>query len=111
MKSKIVLGLVLVALSACGRGPTGYSGVDGKPGNDGQDGEDAQQITVVKFCPGVTTYPSKFVEIGFCISGKLYATYSSNGGFSTEIPPGSYGSNGINSSCNFVVLPNCGIQN
>lgn len=120
-KKGLVFGVVLLALSGCGNthyeyfrgqdGAAGAQGPQGNPGTPGEDGTDATPVTVVKLCPGVTTYPSKFVEIAFCIGGKLYATYSQNGGFSTEIPPGSYGSNGINASCNFVVLPNCGIQN
>lgn len=122
----LVLGVVLaVGLVGCGKtkyivgpkgdtGPQGTQGPQGNPGADGEDGAngiDAASLSIVKLCPGTTTYPSKFVEVAFCINGKLYATYSQNGGLTTEIPPGSYGSNGINASCNFVVLPNCGIQN
>ena len=99
MKYVVFTLISLMIASSCGRGPRGYNGEDGK------------EVTVVKFCPGVTVYPSRFVEIGFCINGHIYATYSTNGGFSTEIPPGSYGSNGINANCNFVVLPNCEIRN
>lgn len=77
---------------------------------DGVNGSDATPVTTVKLCPGTTTYPSKFVEIAFCISGSLFGTYSANGGFSTELPPGAYSSNAINSSCNFTVGPNCTIQ-
>jgi hypothetical protein len=102
MNFKLISAIMLVVLMGCGRGPTGYNG---------RDGIDASSVTFVKFCPGTTTYLSRFVEGGFCVNNKIYATYSANGGFTTEIPPGSYGSNGINASCNFVVLANCGIQN
>jgi len=93
------------------QGNPGTNGQDGSNGEDGADGIDATSVTVVKLCPGVTVYPSRFVEIAFCISGKLYGTYSANGGFSTELPPGSYGSNGINSSCNFVIGESCEVTN
>lgn len=90
-----------------GRGPTGDDGLQGIPGLDGADGT---QITIVKFCPGVTVYPTKFVEIGWCIEGSVYGTYSQNGGFSTLLPPGAYTSNAIGSSCSFTILANCGIS-
>lgn len=116
-KKGLILGVVLIALSACGnthyeyfRGEDGAVGQVGPQGEQGNPGIDATSVTVVKLCPGVTTYPSKFVEIAFCISNKLYGTYSANGGFSTELPPGAYSSKAINSSCNFTVGPNCTIQ-
>lgn len=121
MIKQIVIGLILgVMVSGCGR--DGAQGIQGSAGSNGQTivgaagaqgvpGTPGTSITVIKFCPGATVYPSKFVEVGFCIGGKLYAVYSQNGGFESEIPPGSYGSNGINASCNFSVLPSCGIQN
>lgn len=131
MKSKkgLVTGVVLavLVLTGCGsnhyeyfqgkdgaagaKGSQGDAGQDGQNGQDGEDGADATPVTVVKLCPGVTVYPSKFVEIAFCIGGKLYGTYSQNGGFSTEMPPGTYGSNGINSNCNFTVAASCTINN
>ncbi len=101
------------------RGPAGGNGVDGQPGAagapgpsgspgpKGDSGSDASGVTVIKLCPGVTTYPATFTEVAFCIDHKLYATYSANGGFSTEIPPGTYSSNGINSGCTFTVGTNC----
>ena len=83
-------------------------------GVDGEDGEEGRAGTVVapvKFCPhDAPVYPSKFPEVGFCIDNKLYAVYSANGGFMTEIPPGTYNSNAVGSSCTFVVLTNCRIQ-
>lgn len=103
------------AMSGCGNTHYEYSvgqkGDQGVAGATGAAGQDATPVTVVKFCPGVTVYPSKFIEIGFCIGGKLYGTYSANDGFSTELPPGTYGSNGINASCNFTVGLNCAIIN
>ncbi len=128
MNKVIAFMLASMALSSCGphyeyyrgedgkdgesiQGPAGPQGNSGPAGANGLPGINGTSVTVVKLCPGTTVYPSKFVEVAFCIGNKLYATYSANGGFSTEIPPGSYGSNGINASCNFVVLPNCGIQN
>lgn len=117
--SLVVLGLATLAcfVSGCGReGAQGVAGSNGQSivgpaGPQGSPGLNGSGVTVIKFCPGVTTYPSKFIEVGFCIGNKLYGTYSANGGFSTEIPPGSYGSNGINASCDFVVGPNCSIVN
>ena len=118
---KYLVMMMLVAMSACGHNH--YEYFEGAPGKDGAQGEvgpqgpqgapgiDGTSVTVVKLCPGVTTYPSKFVEIAFCIGGKLYATYSANGGFSSEFPIGYYSSSGINSSCNFSVLADCVIHN
>ncbi len=104
-------------------GITGVTGAAGLPGNDGTtgptgpqgqpgvDGTDADSVTIVKLCPQTTTYPSTFVEIAFCVNHKLYGTYSANDGFSTEIVPGTYSSNGINSSCTFIVTENCQVSN
>lgn len=89
------------------QGIQGLQGTPGVNGINGTNGVDATPVTVVQLCPGVTTYPSVFSEVAFCIQGKLYATYSAHDGFSTEIPPGAYSSNGINSSCTFTVQLNC----
>lgn len=67
-------------------------------------------FTIVQFCPSVTTYPTTFSEIGFCIDSQLYAVYSANDGFLTLVVPGTYSSNGINSSCTFVVGQNCEVS-
>lgn len=114
--------LLILALSSCApdpitgpigpkgdsiKGDTGGRGPTGSDGAPGRDGIDATPVTIVRLCPATTVYPSTFTEIAFCIGGKLYATYSQNGGFSTEIPPGTYSSNGINSSCAFTVGANC----
>ena len=84
-------------------GPSGPQGPAGQPGAPGT------QISIVQFCSGTTTYPLTFAEVGFCIDGNLYATYSANDGFSSLIPPGQYSSNGINSSCTFTVGAQCRI--
>jgi hypothetical protein len=67
-------------------------------------------ITPVQFCPGTTSYPGEFNEVGFCINNNLYAVYSANNGFLTYIPNGYYNSNAIGSSCNFYVNSNCVIS-
>lgn len=90
------------------QGPVGPSGLGGEPGAQGLPGVDASGVTVVQLCPGTASYGT-FIEIGFCINSHLYATYSSNGGFSTEIFPGAYSSAGVNSSCSFTVGDNCTI--
>lgn len=90
-------------------GAHGIAGTDGSNGSDGQNGQDATPVTVVTLCPGNTEYPSIFVEVAFCIGGKLYGTYSANGGFSTELAPGHYSSTAIGSSCNFTVGDNCSV--
>lgn len=88
-------------------GPTGNPGESGKDGEDGAPGKDATPVTVVPLCPGTTAYPTRFVEIAFCIDGKLYAVYSTNNGFETQLVPGAYYSNAIGSTCNFSVGANC----
>lgn len=115
MNFKLICPILLVVLMGCGRGPVGATGpagesIKGEKGDRGEDGQDAE-VSIVKLCPGVTTYPSKFVEIAFCFDGKLYGTYSTNGGFSTELPPGNYSSNGIGSSCSFKIKANCIVEN
>jgi len=87
----------------------GAAGADGLTivGPQGPQGVPGTSVTVVKLCPGNTVYPTVFVEIAFCISSKLYATYSTHGGFSTEIPPGRYSSNAVGSRCAFTVHANC----
>jgi hypothetical protein len=67
-------------------------------------------FSIVQFCPGVTTYPQTFSEIGFCINNQLYAVYSIPNAFLTLVPPGMYSSNGINSSCTFNVGLNCEVS-
>lgn len=80
------------------------NGIDGAPGTD------LTPVSIVQFCSGVTSYPNEFNEIGFCIDGKVYGTYSANDGFSSYLPPGAYSSNGINSSCTFTIGANCAIS-
>lgn len=88
-------------------GAVGTPGQNGNDGSDGQDGVDATPVTIVTLCPGVTSYPGVFVEVAVCLQGNLYAVYSVPNAFLTYIPPGNYTSNGIGSSCNLTVHPNC----
>lgn len=83
------------------RGPQGATGARGPAGVDGSS------ITVVPLCPGVTSYPSTYVELALCIDSRLYAIYSSHGGLLVELVPGAYSSNAINSACNLTVAANC----
>lgn len=94
------------------QGATGSTGATGSQGTQGIPGVDTTPITVVQFCPNVTPqYPSTFPEVGICLQNRIYAVYSANDGFLTEVPPGVYSSNAIGSACTFTILPNCGIQN
>ncbi len=79
------------------QGPSGAQGLIGLPGQDGT------MITIVQFCPGTPVYPSTFLEVGECISGKLYGVYSANDGFLAYLPNGQYTSNAIGSTCNFTI--------
>ena len=119
MIKSLLVGVLVLALGGCGadsyvlrvdnQGPKGDTGAVGATGPQGPAGQDATPVTVVKLCPGNTVYADTFVEIAFCIGGKLYATYSTHGGFSTEVPPGTYSSNGVGSSCSFTVGDNCSV--
>jgi hypothetical protein len=90
-------------------GQVGATGSQGATGPQGVQGVAGNSITVVQFCPGTTTYPSKFTEVGLCLNNVLYAVYSLNDGFLTEVVPGTYSSDGVNSSCTFTVGPNCAV--
>lgn len=92
-----------------GNSVTGPTGPVGAPGSPGLNGSDGTQITMINFCPDTTVYPNVFAEIGFCIDDQIYAVYSTNDGFLTLVPPGTYYSNGVNSTCTFTILPNCNI--
>lgn len=121
MKNLLLASLAAVFMISCSDGDTGATGAQGPAGQNGAPGavgptgpqgapgQDASGVTVVQLCPGNSNYGT-FVEVGFCIDGKLYATYSTNGGFSTLIAPGTYSSNGINSSCTFTVVSGCILQ-
>jgi len=84
--------------------------LNGTNGSNGANGTPGTVISSIALCPGTTVYPSKFVEVAFCMNNELYAVYSQNGGFLTHIPAGTYGSNGINASCNFTVGANCSVN-
>lgn len=89
----------------------GSDGMPGPQGLQGDAGQDATPVAMVQLCPGVTTYPSVFVEYAACIGNKLYGVYSANGGFLAYLPEGTYTSNAIGSSCNLTIGPNCQITN
>lgn len=73
-------------------------------GTDGQAGLPGTTITPVQFCPSCHgTYPNVFPEVGFKMNDKIWAVYSANGGFLTEVLPGRYSSNGIGCNCTFIV--------
>lgn len=93
-----------------GVGLVGPAGPQGDAGVDGQDGIDTTPIIVVNLCPGVTTYPSIFIETALCISGNLYGVYSANGGFLTYLAPGNWSSNAIGSACSLTIGPNCTVS-
>jgi hypothetical protein len=96
------------------QGNAGAAGATGAPGNTGPQGAPGSPgttISIIQFCSGTTTYPSAFLEIGFCIDNSIYAAYSANDGFLTLVPPGVYSSDGINASCTFTVQPNCVVWN
>lgn len=88
------------------KGDIGTPGVAGPTGPPGKNGQDAI-VGVIRLCPGASTYPTVFIEVAVCLNSKLYGVYSTNGGFLTELPPGSYTSNAVGSSCNFTVGANC----
>lgn len=91
------------------QGPQGAVGQDGQTGPQGNPGTDASDTTVVQLCPnlGVPSYPNNFLEVGFCITGKLYGVYSANGQAAlTELPPGTYNSTAPQ-SCTIQILTNC----
>lgn len=84
-------------------GHTGATGATGHTGATGAAGNPGTTIQVVKFCPQTQQYPNVFPELGFIIGGKIYAVFSVNGGYLTELPPGAYNSNAVGSNCNFTV--------
>jgi len=88
-------------------GAQGIQGVAGTNGTNGTNGSNATAVTAVQFCTGTGSYPSTFPEVGFCINDRLWGVYSDHGGFMTEILPGTWSSNGINSSCTFTVHAHC----
>jgi len=87
------------------------NGANGTNGTAGASGTNGTVITPVQFCPGTGSYPSTFPEVAFCINNNLYAVYSENDSFLTEILPGTWRSDGINSSCIFTVAADCKVTN
>lgn len=102
---RLVILLLLTSLVSCGKPKNGDVGGRGPAGADGT------VITTLKFCPGSpSTYPSTFPEYGLCIAGQVYAVYSTNDGFLTLVPPGTYNSNAVGSACTFTLLTDCQLQ-
>ena len=60
-----------------------------------------------RVCQNAPSYPSTFIESILCINQVAYGVYSANDGFLAELPPGTYTSNGINSTCTFQILAGC----
>jgi hypothetical protein len=106
---QVTVGTTITVICNGLNGLTGQTGATGSTGATGAAGTDAS-IQVVTFCPGVTTYPSAFLEVGLIINGNLYGVYSLNGGFLSELPPGNYTSDGVGASCNFTVNPDLSIS-
>lgn len=94
------------SLISCPDGTTSLV-LNGTDGTNGTNGSNGTVVAAVQFCSGTPSYPSTFPEIGFCIDNTLYAVYSANDGFLTEVTPGEYSSDGENSSCDFTVGANC----
>jgi hypothetical protein len=92
-------------------GNAGATGATGATGAAGTNGSNGTVVAPVQFCKGTGSYPSTFPEVGFCINNNLYAVYSANDGFLTEVLPGTWSSDGINSSCTFTVSANCVVTN
>lgn len=100
----------MTAAVAC-NGATGATGNTGTTGSQGTAGTNATPVTIVQFCKGTTVYPSAFLEVGLLINGTIYGVYSVNGGFFSPLPPGSYSSNAVGSSCNFTINANNTVSN
>lgn len=110
MRKVLLLSCIGVILTACGPQPM-IRGMDGRDGKDGKDGQDSHPVQMVKFCPQETRYPASFPEYGFCVEGKLYATYyDTKNAWTAEIVPGLYMSTSTNAPCNFMVYDNCRIE-
>lgn len=88
-------------------GLDGAEGQIGGTGPQGIPGQDITPVTLVKLCPGTSTYPTVFIEYGMCIADQMWGVYSANGGFLALLPPGNYSSNAIGSSCNLTIGLHC----
>src|ERR1700722_1539185 len=113
-----LLVLSVLALCACGQGSSGtveapapVVGPQGPAGSPGANGTNATDVTIVQFCPGTTSYPTSFAEVGEWINNTLYAVYWNGSAWLTEIPPGAYTSTSTSLPCNFTVQANCVITN
>lgn len=94
------------SLITCGDGSSTVV-MNGKNGLNGQAGTPGTVISTIKLCGADNSYPNTFTEDAICINNTLYGVMSVNGGFLTALPPGQYSSNGINSTCTFIVGANC----
>lgn len=118
MKKVICISLIMLAVG-CVEGPRGIQGIAGSNGSNGIDGSQGPagpqgapgtSVTAVQFCSGPTVYPSTFPEYGFCMGGKIYATYwDGHNAWSAEIVPGHYTTTTSGTNCNFNVGANCAI--
>lgn len=104
-------GTSCFVVSALGGANINCSDGSSAPILDGLNGAPGTTISIVQFCAGATSYPTTFVEVGFCINNELWAVYSESNGFMVKVPPGIYQSHAHNSSCTFTVAPNCVIIN
>jgi hypothetical protein len=108
---KLILCLLLVI--SCRTSTTIISdGKDGIDGTNGVDGKDATGVYMVKFCEDQND-PSYgyFPEFGFCISGKIYATFwDDKNAFTTELSEGWYTTTSTGLKCTFYVGENCTIE-
>lgn len=116
MRLATVYCIFLLLISGCAKSKDGKDGGSGAAGNNGapgSNGQDATPITAVKFCIGATTvYPTSFPEYGFCINGKIYATYwDGTNAWTAEVVPGYYSSTSTSAPCSFSVTANCVIGN
>lgn len=110
VSQSIQTGCSVSSISASNAAPNGGSLITCKDGTSSLI-LNGSIMKPVQFCANsIPSYPTTFPEIGFCIDNNLYAVYSANGGFLVLVTPGTYSSNGINSSCTFTVLSGCVIQ-
>lgn len=83
----------------------GQKGDKGDQGEQGQNGQDATPVQMVKLCPMIESgYPYSFPEYAFLISGKYYATYSTNNiAWTAQLYPGTYQTTTTGINCQFTV--------
>jgi hypothetical protein len=104
----LIVAYLTIVMVACAKPAAGPAGAIGPQGDTGAQGISPTPVQLCKAC--VTHYPDTYAEVLFCYNGDLYGTYSANGGFSTEVVPGVYNSNGINCSCTVTIGSNCAVS-